>query len=90
MEENEKEEEIRMRIRELCYKVKDTTYNTVELFLLNRFPDGGESYWTEWIERLHKPNATSYMDSESFRVWVEVCRLCSGNTSKNLLKGVPQ
>lgn len=71
-------EELRMRIRKLCYKEIGKTYNEIELFLLNRFPGAHESYWSEWIERLQNPNHYQFMDIETANVWFSVCIKCSG------------
>jgi hypothetical protein len=67
--------ETRSIIRKLCYEKLGTTYNEIELFLMNRFPNGGLSYWAEWIDRMTKPNFLSYMDNESKSVWFCVVKI---------------
>jgi len=67
--ENLKERE---RIRSLIYEELGTTYNEVELFLLNAFPGRHHTYLREWINRLTKPCAMCYMDEERRKIWLAV------------------
>ena len=70
----EEKNEIRMRIRELCYKQLGKTDNVIELFILNRFPESHVDYWAEWIERLRNPSSMGYMDKESSTVYLSVLK----------------
>lgn len=71
---NEKQQAKRLEIRERIYKVLGTTYNEIELFLLNRFPDNNvnDGYFDEWIGRLMRANATAYMDKLALDIWVAI------------------
>lgn len=69
----------RLEIRKVIYQTIGTTYNQVELFLLNRFPKSHESYLKEWIRRLQKPNHMNYMDTETLQIWLAVSLYCAGH-----------
>lgn len=68
-------QENRLRIRKLLYKKFGRTYNELELFLLNRFPNSHDTYYDEWALRFEKPNHIAYMDEESFQIWLSVISL---------------
>lgn len=70
----------RTEIRRLCYSELGTTYNEIELFLSNRFTYSHAPYWAEWINRLCRPNACLFMDSESLAVWLAVLKVCNKDT----------
>ena len=63
----------RLEVRHLIYRELGTTYNEIELFIMNRFPDEmDDGYVCEWVHRMMKPTAYCYMDKESMNIWLAV------------------